>query len=84
MSSAPLQYIAPDLVNSRRCTNCFARDKESTWYARVAARHMEKEHREAAFLAEHACSHRTHERPTAFHTNGDFRAVLLRIAISLW
>src|SRR6516164_5603303 len=38
MSSAQLQYIAPDLMSSRRCTNCFARNKESTWYARVAAR----------------------------------------------
>jgi hypothetical protein len=78
MSSAQLQYIAPHLMSSRRCTNCFARDKESTWYARVAARQMEKEHREAeAFLAPNiACSRRTNERPaTAFQTNGDFGAV---------
>src|SRR5215831_12524512 len=77
-SSAQLQYIAPDLMSSRRCTNCFARNRESTWYARVAARQMEKEHREAeAFLAPNiACSRRTNERPaTAFQTNGDFGAV---------
>jgi hypothetical protein len=50
------------------------RDKESTWYARVAARHVEKEHREATFLAPNiACSSLTRERPaTAFH--GQHRA----------
>jgi hypothetical protein len=72
MSSAQLQYIAPDPMSSRRCTNCFARDKAFPWYARVAAWHVEKEHREEALLAPNIAN----EPPAAaFQTNGDFGAV---------